>query len=256
MLHDMLEKMATVGDASIVSWQPHGKAFRVHHPEAFARTVMPNYFKQTKYKSFQRQLHMYGFQRIRKGLDTGSYFHSMFIRNKKSMSLQMSCQKIKGENAVQRHVSGDPNFYSSDNPMLQASTTSTEEKQKASCREQGPATVLTTDDEKPLIGNSALLLNQEVAGDPSASDQLLDWMEQAQPIISTSPCRVSASSAYEKGDDASVLLHWVDHQRHDDEGFFEGKRFFDVMETKSPMMVDFSAIVDRGGRTFYMPRSA
>jgi hypothetical protein len=185
MLHDMLEKMATVGDASIVSWQPHGKAFRVHHPEAFARTVMPNYFKQTKYKSFQRQLHMYGFQRIRKGLDTGAYFHSMFIRNKKSMSLHMSCQKIKGENAVQRHASGDPNFYSSDNPMLQASTIGTEEKQMT-CREQGPATVLTngnsyhhTDDEKPLIGNSALLLNQEATGDPSASDQLLDWMEQA-----------------------------------------------------------------------------
>jgi hypothetical protein len=255
MLHDMLEKMA------------HGKAFRVHHPEAFARTVMPNYFKQTKYKSFQRQLHMYGFQRIRKGLDTGAYFHSMFIRNKKSMSLQMSCQKIKGEKTVQRHASGDPNFYSSDNPMLQASTIGTEEKQMT-CREQGPATVLTngnsdhhTDDEKPLIGNSALLLNQEATGDPSAPDQLLDWMEQAQAIISSdeklaSPCQVSASSAFEKGDDASAHLLWVDHQKHDDEGFFEGKRFFDVMETKSPMMVDFSAVVDVGGRTFYMPRSA
>jgi hypothetical protein len=43
----MLEKMAKVGDESIVSWwQPLGKAFRVHQPDVFARTVMPRYFKQ------------------------------------------------------------------------------------------------------------------------------------------------------------------------------------------------------------------
>jgi hypothetical protein len=114
----MLEEMATVGDESIVSWQPHGKAFRVHLPDVFARTVMPRYFKQTKYKSFLRQLQLYGFHRIRKGMDAGAYFHSMFIRNKKSMSLQMSCQKIKGKKSCKAvvhqylYAAGDPYFYS------------------------------------------------------------------------------------------------------------------------------------------------
>jgi hypothetical protein len=112
----MLREITKVGDESIVSWQPHGKAFRVHLPEVFARTVMPRYFlKHTKYKSFLRQLHLYGFQRIGKGRDRGAYFHSMFIQNKKSMSLQMSCQKIKGQrssNAVVHHyAAGDPDFY-------------------------------------------------------------------------------------------------------------------------------------------------
>jgi hypothetical protein len=115
----MLEEIAKVGDESIVSWQPHGKAFRVHFPEAFARTVMPRYFKkQTKYKSFLRQLHLYGFHRIREGIDEGAYCHSMFIRNKTSMSLQMTRQRIKrkkksGSDAAVVHecAAGDPDFY-------------------------------------------------------------------------------------------------------------------------------------------------
>jgi hypothetical protein len=113
----MLEEMANVGDGSIVSWQPHGKAFRVHLPEVFAKTVMPRYFKQTKYKSFQRQLHLYGFHRIHKGMDRGAYCHSMFIRNKTSMSLQMTRQKIKGNKKTSSNVAevhqcaaGDPDF--------------------------------------------------------------------------------------------------------------------------------------------------
>ena len=39
-----------------VSWQPGNKCFRVHDPNQFVSTVMPRFFKQTKYKSFQRQL--------------------------------------------------------------------------------------------------------------------------------------------------------------------------------------------------------
>jgi hypothetical protein len=113
----MLEEMAQkIGDESIVSWQPHGMAFRVHLPEVFARTVMSRYFKQTKYKSFQRQLHLYGFRRILGGMDKDAYFHSMFIRNKKSMSLRMTRQKIKGKkpsNAVHHYAAGNPDFYSS-----------------------------------------------------------------------------------------------------------------------------------------------
>jgi hypothetical protein len=58
----MLDEMATLKFESIISWQPHGTAFRVHQPDEFARIVMPRYFQQTKYKSFQRQLHIYGFR--------------------------------------------------------------------------------------------------------------------------------------------------------------------------------------------------
>jgi hypothetical protein len=91
----MLEDMAKIGHGSIVSWQPHGMSFRVHQPEVFTRTAMSRYFKQTKHKSFLRQLHVHGFHRIAKGRDKGACIHGMFIRNEKSMSLEMTRQRIK-----------------------------------------------------------------------------------------------------------------------------------------------------------------
>jgi hypothetical protein len=108
----MLEAMATNGSQHVVSWQPHGQAFRVHQPEVFARTIMARYFKQTNYKSFLRQLNIYGYRRINKGMDNGAYYHSHFIRNKNSMSLRMVREKIKGAgNSKKRREIEDPDFY-------------------------------------------------------------------------------------------------------------------------------------------------
>jgi hypothetical protein len=281
----MLEEMASVGDERIVSWQPHGKAFRVHQPEVFARTVMPRYFnKQTKYKSFQRQLHVYNFRRISKGMDTGAYFHTMFIRNKKAMSLRMSCKKIKGKKrsnddaAVDHdHAASDPDFYSSGNnvnnnltnvlqsdSILQACTTTTNEKKRGCSKRGGPATVFTAgssddhpDEEKQLL-NCALQFNQEVPGCPSPPHQSIDWMYQTQTILSRDE-QEQACSASEKGHDVSALLGGLNHQEKDgDEGFFAGKRFFCV-ERKTPLIEVFSPVAKGGGPTlgiFYMPRSA
>ena len=107
----MLEDAAIGGHEDIVSWQPHGKAFRVHKPQEFTKYILPCYFKQTKYKSFQRQLHIYGFQRIsRKELpDWGAYYHDKFLRHDKELCLTMSRQKIKGSPSVA--CTPDPNFY-------------------------------------------------------------------------------------------------------------------------------------------------
>jgi hypothetical protein len=308
----MLEEMTMVGDENIVSWQPHGRAFRVHQPDVFARTVMSRYFKQTKYKSFLRQLHIYGFQRIQgNGKDRGAYFHSMFIRNKKAMSLRMSCKKIKGmqnktSNAVRQHHRRarvvDPDFYSMEikvdkdqnqdrrdltnvllqgDQILQESATIKKEKRGRSSK-LGPAAAYTAgssdsqpDEEKPALVDCDLLYNQEASGSsPSQSHHLidseigllLDWMEQDRPqtIISrheqglASPYHGYANPAPEKGHEASGLLHGWDHdQKHGNEGFFAGKRFFYVVETNMmPMVEDFNEVVNGGGRMFYIPRSA
>jgi hypothetical protein len=279
----MLAEMAAVGGESIVSWQPHGTAFRVHQPDVFSRMVMPRYFNQTKYKSFQRQLHIYGFHRIGNGMDKGAYVHPMFNRNKKSMSLRMSCIRNKGKqkkssNAVHHRAGVDPALDSSEtsvdndenqdrrslmtkvlqaDPILQACTTTKEKKRGSSKR--GPTTAFTTgctdphlDEEEPLV-DSPLLLNQEVPGG------LVDWMEQAQTILfrdeerSPPPYHGYDSSVPEKkGNEGLAILYGENHQKQFDEGFFEG-RFFHVVETK---VEDFSAVVNRGGPRYYMPRSA
>ena len=79
----MLEDMAQEGDDSIVSWRPHGKAFTVHRPDEFVEKIMPYYFKQSRYKSFQRQLNLYGFVCLPRGDDKGSYFHKNFARGER-----------------------------------------------------------------------------------------------------------------------------------------------------------------------------
>jgi hypothetical protein len=298
----MLEETAKkVGAESIVSWQPHGKAFRVHLPDVFARTVMRRYFKQTKYKSFQRQLHIYGFHRIRKGMDRGAYFHPMFVRDTKSMSLGMSCQKIKGMKkattnaAVYEDHRGaaaavDPDFYSSEtkvdngqnlmknavlqaDPVLQAYATLKEMKRGCSVRKLGRAAVFTTgsSDYQPDEENSDHLFNQEVSACSSPSHHqligsdiglLVDWMEHIWDAEQASPYHGynHSSTVSEKGHHAasSALLHGGDQKKKgDDEGVFEGKRFFYVVETNTQLLEDFSGVVKRGGGPmFYMPRSA
>lgn len=47
-LHDMLDDMDRQGTHSVVTWQPHGRAFMVHKPKDFVDKIMKHYFNQTK----------------------------------------------------------------------------------------------------------------------------------------------------------------------------------------------------------------
>jgi len=59
-LHRMLKYAALENLEDIVSWMPHGRAFKIHDSKVFASTIMPKFFNQSKYTSFQRQLNLYG----------------------------------------------------------------------------------------------------------------------------------------------------------------------------------------------------
>lgn len=96
-LHEMLEDVEKTGDDHIVSWMPDGTSFRVHKPKSFVQKIIPYYFNQSKFKSFQRQLHLYEFVRTPRGINAGAYSHPMFIRGKKSLCLSLSPHKIKNK---------------------------------------------------------------------------------------------------------------------------------------------------------------
>lgn len=111
-LHDMLDKIEADGLASVVSWQPHGRCFVVHKPKEFVNHVMPHYFKQTKMASFQRQLNLYGFNRLTGGLDKGGYYHEMFLRGKVSLSYDIHRMRVKGTGVrLPTNPDNEPNFY-------------------------------------------------------------------------------------------------------------------------------------------------
>lgn len=118
-LHVMLDAMETEasrGDTdgtSIVRWQPHGRAFKVLQPRRFVEEIMPCFFNQTKYASFQRQLNLYGFSRItNEGPDKGAVHHPCFVRGQKDLVKGMIRRKIKGTK-FRRIVAPEdqPNFY-------------------------------------------------------------------------------------------------------------------------------------------------
>jgi hypothetical protein len=92
-LHDMLAQNRF---PTIVSWAPHGRAFVVRRTKEFETEVLPHYFKQTKYKSFQRQLNLYGFHRITHNeADRGGYHHALFLRGRRKLSTRIRRQGTK-----------------------------------------------------------------------------------------------------------------------------------------------------------------
>jgi hypothetical protein len=95
-LHEMLAAADMEASATIVSWLPDESSFKVHNPEAFVKDIMPRYFNQTKYKSFQRQLNMWGFERILGGPAKGGYSHSSLVRGQPMLCRNMKRMKIKG----------------------------------------------------------------------------------------------------------------------------------------------------------------
>eukprot|EP00934_Nitzschia_sp_Nitz4_P008547 Nitzschia sp. Nitz4//scaffold68_size99682//46050//47252//NITZ4_004565-RA/size99682-processed-gene-0.92-mRNA-1//-1//CDS//3329556596//8537//frame0 len=96
-LHIMLEDAEKNHFSNIVAWLPDQRTFRVHDIRLFVEQVLPQYFRQTQYKSFQRQLNLWGFERNNQtGVNFGGYGHEHFVRGQASLCQKMKRLKIKG----------------------------------------------------------------------------------------------------------------------------------------------------------------
>lgn len=109
-LLQLLEDASLEGNEHIVSWILHGKAFKVHKTTEFENELIGRYFRQTKYRSFVRQLYYYRFARIDFGDDKGAYYHPDFQRHDKEKCL-----------TVQRRSAEDQEFHSSQTERISPS---------------------------------------------------------------------------------------------------------------------------------------
>ncbi|KAJ1655205.1 hypothetical protein IWQ61_005002 [Dispira simplex] len=50
--------------SEIIGWDAHGKWIIIYYPGRFEKEIMPRFFKTNEFRSFTRQLHIYGFDRI------------------------------------------------------------------------------------------------------------------------------------------------------------------------------------------------
>jgi len=100
----------------------------VYQKAAFVRKLMPQFFKQTKWTSFQRQLNLYGFQRITKGPDTGAYYHELFLLDREFLAARIVRQKVKGTGIKgANNPEEEPDFYSMP-PVRPASSSQPQKK--------------------------------------------------------------------------------------------------------------------------------
>lgn len=92
-LYNVLEKVSEIDDeSSIISWTPAGRTFHIHDLDAFKTRILPKYFpKQSKYKSFRRQLQYYGFFTI----GWNHFGHLMFVRNQEQLLVHIKHKKGK-----------------------------------------------------------------------------------------------------------------------------------------------------------------
>lgn len=65
----------------IIFWSDSGKAFRIADVADFSAAILPKYFRTKKFSSFQRNLNLYGFAKVRRGPETDMYAHPAFVRD-------------------------------------------------------------------------------------------------------------------------------------------------------------------------------
>lgn len=101
-LQRILDKLEEDGRTDIIPWLPHGRAFMVHHVDRLVQEILPLHFNQTKYTSFQRQLHMYHIARVVQGPDKGAYFHNQLLRGQPELSKRIRRMRSIPDNGVSK----------------------------------------------------------------------------------------------------------------------------------------------------------
>eukprot|EP00538_Stauroneis_constricta_P000798 CAMPEP_0119570508 /NCGR_PEP_ID=MMETSP1352-20130426/43651_1 /TAXON_ID=265584 /ORGANISM="Stauroneis constricta, Strain CCMP1120" /LENGTH=521 /DNA_ID=CAMNT_0007620177 /DNA_START=705 /DNA_END=2270 /DNA_ORIENTATION=- len=130
VLHQILNDASTEGFEHIVSWNPDGNSFKIHQREDFMKTILPRYaVNQSKYKSFVRQLNIWGFSCVhggRKNPLRGSYTHEYFVRANPDMCRHMERTKIKGNRKAKadKVASGQDSMRSSSSSSMMATSKS------------------------------------------------------------------------------------------------------------------------------------
>ena len=88
-LHILLDEAEKGNHSLIISWCSQGQAFKIVDQDALV-PLLAKYFRQTKYKSFLRQLQSYDFHRTTRGCEKGVVSHPLFVRGRRSLCFRMS----------------------------------------------------------------------------------------------------------------------------------------------------------------------
>jgi len=133
-LHDMLSQPQY---ADIITWAPHGKCWRVMKPKALEK-ILPIFFRHGKYPSFQRQLYIWRFQRIRSGKDMNSYYHEYFLRDEPTLASMMDRKKENSASNTSSSSSEQQTSSSSSSSSSSSKRKATTSSSASSCPATSP----------------------------------------------------------------------------------------------------------------------
>jgi hypothetical protein len=84
-------------------WLPDGKSFVVVNSGFFCKEILDRNFKQSKYGSFVRKLHRWGFIRLTSGTGTDCFHHPLFQRSRPELVMRIKCNSRNGKDDKKGH---------------------------------------------------------------------------------------------------------------------------------------------------------
>ena len=78
--------------SSVISWCNDGKSFAIHNQSVFENEIIPSYFLTKRWRSFQKQLNIYGFKKYLGKRRV--YYHPYFVEDKPSVMASMKREKV------------------------------------------------------------------------------------------------------------------------------------------------------------------
>jgi len=163
-LYEMLQSEAKLALASpnknaFISWSESGFAFRILDIDGFTSSVLPKYFRTKKFSSFQRNLNLYGFTKVRRGPDTDMYAHQSFIRGKPELLLNLR----KCSATSRRKIQATSNY----NESCDSSSNSCIRSREPACEKESPIISPRTVVEPFLKTSSTKLMSYEQNTNPT-----------------------------------------------------------------------------------------
>lgn len=105
-LFNMVASESKAG-SKVVMWSDDGRAFFVQDEHSFIEEILPKHgFKASKIASFQRNLNIYGFQRMTRGAYIGGYVHQRFHRGMSESELSKITRR-EPKTSIPTEVSSD-----------------------------------------------------------------------------------------------------------------------------------------------------
>jgi len=121
----------------VISWSADGKGFKIEDIDKFTSSLLQKYYRHENFPSFQRQLNLYGFRKLKQGPYRGSYFHPSFVKNKRELLSNVKrprqapkkAKRQKGERTAAQE-SGEATSVSALDPLGQSHPSSPGDKRR------------------------------------------------------------------------------------------------------------------------------